>query len=62
MNFASLILFFLWKGIFFKDVFIYYSVSPACMPAGLKRAPDLIINGCELTCDCLELNSGYLEE
>ena len=38
------------------------SVLPACMPAGQKRAPDLIIDGCQPPCDCWELNSGPLEE
>ena len=33
--------------VFFKDLFIYYvysilSILSACMPAGQKRAPDLI--------------------
>ncbi|XP_049984502.1 cytochrome b-c1 complex subunit 7-like [Alexandromys fortis] len=32
------------------------------MPAGQKRAPDLITNGCEPPCGCWELNSGPLEE
>ena len=32
------------------------------MPAGQKRAPDLITDGCELPCGCQELNSGPLEE
>ena len=38
--------------IFLKDLFIYYvySVLPACMPAGQKRAPDLIMDGCEPLC------------
>uniref|UniRef100_A0A8I5ZQ82 Uncharacterized protein n=1 Tax=Rattus norvegicus TaxID=10116 RepID=A0A8I5ZQ82_RAT len=39
-----------------------YSFLPACMPAGQKRAPDLIIDGCEPPCGCWELNSGPLEE
>lgn len=44
--------------------FIYYvdSVLPACMPAALKRAPDLIIDGSEPPCGCWRLNSGPLEE
>ena len=32
------------------------------MPAGQKRAPDLIPDGCEPPCGCWELNSGPLEE
>ena len=32
------------------------------MPAGQKRAPDLITDGCESPCGCRELNSGPLEE
>ena len=32
------------------------------MPAGQKRAPDLITDGCEPPCGCRELNSGPLEE
>ena len=33
------------------------------MPAGQKRAPDLITDGCEPpSCGCWELNSGPLEE
>ena len=47
-----------------SDVFIYYvySVLPACLLAGQKRAPDLITDGCEPPCGCWELNSGPLEE
>ena len=32
------------------------------MPAGQKRVPDLITDGCEPPCGCWELNSGPLEE
>ena len=32
------------------------------MPEGQKRAPDLIIDGCEPPCGCWEPNSGPLEE
>ena len=32
------------------------------MPAGQKRAPGLITDGCKLPCGCWELNSGPLEE
>ena len=43
----------------FKDLCIYlYSI----LPVGQKRAPDLIIGGCEPPCGCWELNSGPLEE
>ena len=31
------------------------------MPAGQKRAPDFITNGCEPPCGCWELNSGPLK-
>ena len=33
-----------------------------CMPAGLKRVLDLIIDGQEPQCGCWELNSGLLAE
>jgi len=33
-----------------------------CMPAGQKRAPDLITDGCEPPRGCWDLNSGPLEE
>ena len=48
---------------FFKYLFIYYvyNILSVCMPAGQKRAPDLI-DGCEPPCGCWELNSGPLEE
>ena len=39
-----------------------YSVLPAYMPSCQKRAPDTIINGCEPSRGCWELNSGPLEE
>jgi hypothetical protein len=46
-----------------KNVFIYHihSVLPACMPAYQKRAPDLIIDGCEPLCGYCDLNSEPLE-
>ena len=49
---------------FKKDLFIYYvySVLPACMSTRLKRAPDLITDGCEPPRGCWELNSGPPEE
>ena len=34
----------------------------AHMPAGQKKAPDLIIDGCKPPCGCWELYSGPLEE
>jgi len=43
-------------------MYTIYSFLPACMPVGQKRAPDLIIDGCEPPCGCWELNSGPLEE
>ena len=48
----------------FLKRFIYYvsSVLPAFLPAGQKRAPDLITDGCEPPYGCWELNSGPLEE
>jgi hypothetical protein len=55
-------------GIFFfflgKDLFIcyVYSILSACIPTEQKRAPDLIIDGCEPPYGCWELNSGPLEE
>ena len=39
-----------------------YSILPAYMLAGQKRAPDLITDGCEPPCGCWELNSGPSEE
>ena len=32
---------------FKRFIYYVYSVLPACMPAGQKRAPDLIIDGYE---------------
>lgn len=47
---------------FFKIyLFIMYSALLACMTAGQKRAPDLIIDGFEPMCGCWDLNSGPLE-
>jgi hypothetical protein len=44
-------------GNFFLDLFIYYvyNILPACMPACLKRAPDLIVDGYEPPCGCWEI-------
>ena len=49
---------------FNKYLFIYYvyNILSVCVPAGQKRAPDLITDGCEPPCGCWELNSGPLEE
>ena len=49
---------------FVKILFVYYaySVLHAYMPACQKRAPDLIIDGCEPPCGRWYLNSGPLEE
>ena len=55
----------LFKNIYlFICLFIYYvyNILSVCLPAGQKRAPDLIIDGCEPPCGCWELNSGPLEE
>ena len=50
--------------LFFKHLFIYYAynILLVCMPAGQKRAPDPITDGCEPPCGFWELNSGPLEE
>jgi hypothetical protein len=50
--------------IYFYKRFIYYvySILPACMPTGQKRASDSITDGCEPPCGGWELNSGPLEE
>ena len=53
------------SSFFFKFIYYIYSILrilSACMPAGHKRAPDLITDGCEPPCGCWELNSGPLEE
>jgi hypothetical protein len=47
---------------FKRFIYYAYSVLPACMAAGQKRAPDLIVDGCEAPCGCWELNSGSLQE
>jgi hypothetical protein len=39
-----------------------YSIVPACIPAGQKRASDLIIDGCEPPRGYWKLNSGPQEE
>jgi hypothetical protein len=48
----------------FKDLFIIihkYNVC-SCFQTHQKRASDLIIDGCEPSCGCWDLNSGPLEE
>jgi hypothetical protein len=68
---VNFLLFFVWSflvspilhhfviGLVFLQRYIYYvySILPACTPAGQKRAPDLITDGCELQCGCWALNS-----
>lgn len=43
---------------FFQKIclLIIYSVQPACVPAGQKRAPEIITVGGELPCSFQELN------
>jgi hypothetical protein len=48
--------------LFFLKIYYVNSILPACVPAGQKRAPDFIIDGCEPPCGHWELNSGPLEE
>jgi len=43
-------------------IYDVYSILPACMLTGQKRAPDLTIDGCEPLCGYWELNSGPLEQ
>jgi len=51
------------KGFFCLFImYTSYSFLSACVPAGQKMTPDLIIDDCELLCGCWELNSGPLEE
>ena len=38
------------------------SILSACTPVCQKRTSDSIIDGCEPSCGCWELNSGPLEE
>jgi len=56
-SYGNLILFF-----FFKIYLFMYSILPAYVTAGQKRAPDLITDGCEPPCGRWDLNSGPLEE
>lgn len=53
-------LWFLFLFLFSK--FILYGVLSACVPAGQKRPPDLITDGCEPNFGCWELHSGPLKE
>jgi hypothetical protein len=48
--------------LFILKSFYVYSVLPEYMPAGQKRGPDPITDGCEPPYGCWELNSGPLEE
>ena len=54
-NFLKLTYLFIYVFYVFESLF-------ASMPAWQKRASDLIIDGCELPCDCWELKSGPLEK
>jgi len=51
-------------SLFLKIYLFYfmYSILPAYVTAGQKKAPDLITDGCEPPCGCWELNSWPLEE
>jgi hypothetical protein len=44
--------------IFKKKFYLIYKCSVACMPAGQKKAPDFLIDGCEPPHGCWELTSG----
>ena len=48
--------------IFLRFIYYVYSILSACMPAGQKRAPDLITDGFGSLCGCWELTSGPSEE
>jgi hypothetical protein len=53
------------EGIFLKrDLFNYhvYSILPACLPAGQKRASDPVTDGYETSCGSWKLYLGHLEE
>jgi hypothetical protein len=41
---------------------MYTSALSTCLPSCLKRASDLITDGCEPPCGCWELHLGPLEE
>ena len=41
---------------------MYLNALSAYTPACQKRASDLIMDGCEPSCGCCDLNSGPLEE
>jgi hypothetical protein len=48
---------------FFKDLFIYFmKVHCNCLETLQKRAPNLVMDGCEPPCGCWDLNSGPSEE
>ena len=48
--------------LFFRSIYYVHSGLLAYIPASQKRAPDLVIDGCELPGGCWELSSGPLEE
>jgi hypothetical protein len=51
------------KKFFFKDLFIYFmKVHCNCLETLQKRAPNLVMDGCEPPCGCWDLNSGPSEE
>jgi len=50
------------KFFFLRFIYYVYNILPACMPAGQKKALNLIIDGCEPPCGSWELNSGPLKE
>ena len=62
MFLSTVLVFFLILDLFIYYVYSIFSILSACMPAGQKRAPDCITDGCEPPCGCRELNSGPLEE
>jgi hypothetical protein len=47
---------------FLKKIYLMYEGSTAYISTGQKRASDPLIDDCESTCGCWELNSGSLEE
>jgi hypothetical protein len=47
---------------FLRFLYYVYGILPTSMPAGQKRAPDLIIDDYKPPCGCWDLNSGSLEE
>ena len=45
-----------------RSIYYVYNILSPCMSAHQKRAPDLIMDGCEPSCGYWELNSGSLKE